>query len=322
MPSAQRWLSLVSAELDGETGEPMDDDALLAYWFDFMRAESCTENTITDREILVRAMLRRTGKSLLTMTRHDLIAELSRQLSPKTKQNYKSLYHTLFTWLQDEGFRTDNPGARLPRSRVPQVEADPFTTEDVEYLLHSGIYAKTRMYVLLYAYQGFRAIEIAAVAGENIDWERQRILTVEAKGGKVVWRPIHPLVWDELQKYPRAGFLFPSAGGGHISRKTVSNVLSKAIKRAGIRHRPHQLRAWHGTELIEAGVSTAVAQASLRHSDLQSFNRYVRVSERAMREGMDLLPLVAVPTRSSRTSTRGVVVELDVADASGKRAAA
>lgn len=278
----------------------MDDDALLAYWSDYMRAENCTETTIRERGIVVRALLRRTGKTLLTITRHDLIADQARKLSPKTRQNYKSLYHTLFTWLQDEAFRLDNPGARLPRTRVPQSEPNPVTTDDIEYLLASGIYAKTRLYVLLYAYQGFRAIEIAAVAGENIDWEEQRILSAEGKGGKEVWRPIHPIVWAEIQRYPREGYFFPARGGGHISRKTVSNVLSKAFRRAGILHRPHQLRAWHATELIEAGVTTIVAQHSMRHADLQSLNRYVRVSNSAIREAMGHLPTVVVPTKSGR----------------------
>lgn len=287
----------------------MDDEAILDYWAAYQAAESCTENTIRERLILVRALLRRTGKTLLTMTRHDLIAELARDLSPKTKQNYKSLFHTLFSWIQDEEFRIDNPAARLPRTRVPRSEPDPVTTADIEYLLNSGIYAKTRLYVLLYAYQGFRAIEIAAVAGETIDWERQRILSKDGKGGKEVWRPLHPIVWEEIQRYPRTGPLFPSREGGHISRKTVSNVLSKAFTRAGVDHRPHQLRAWHATELIEAGVNTIVAQHSMRHSDLQSLNKYVKVSERAVREAMDMLPGVVVPTRSGRVSASAPVAQ-------------
>lgn len=300
------WLTLVSENT--LMGGEVHDDALLEYWSDFMRAEGCTENTIKERGIVIRALLRRTGCTLLTITRHHLIADLARDLSPKTKQNYKSLYHTLFTWLQDEDFRPDNPAGRLPRSRVPHTEPDPVRTEEIEQLLGAGIYAKTRMYVLLYAYQGFRAIEIAAVAGENIDWERQRILSVEGKGGKEVWRPIHPIVWEEAQKYPRQGFWFPS-GTGHISRKTVSNVLSKAFKRAGVQHRPHQLRAWHATTLIEAGVSTIVAQHSMRHSDLQSLNRYVRVSEDKLREAMSMLPAVAVPDHSGRISGRAPVAQ-------------
>lgn len=302
------WLAVVSERALSHEGVELNDDALLEYWSDFMRAEGCTETTIKERGIVIHALLRRTDRTLITMTRHHLIADLARDLSPKTKQNYKSLYHTLFTWLQDEGFRADNPAARLPRSRVPRSEPDPVRTDEIQQLLASGIYAKTRMYVLLYAYQGFRAIEIAAVAGENIDWVRQRILSVEGKGGKEVWRPIHPVVWAEAQKYPQTGFWFPS-GEGHISRKTVSNVLSKAFKRAGVQHRPHQLRAWHATELIDAGVSTIVAQHSMRHSDLQSLNRYVRVSDESLREAMGMLPNVIVPTRSGRVVRQALVAQ-------------
>jgi len=287
----------------------MDDDALLAYWAAYMTAESCTTGTIRERLIVVRALLRRSEKTLLTVNRHDLIADLARDLSPKTRQNYKSLFHTLFAWLQDEQFRADNPAARLPRTRVPKSEPDPVSTEDIAYLLASGIYAKTRLYVLLYAYQGFRAVEIAAVSGETIDWDRRRILSKDGKGGKEVWRPVHDIVWAELQKYPREGYLFPSRSGGHISRKTVSNVLSKAFKRAGVEHRPHQLRAWHATELIEAGVSTIVAQHSMRHSDLQSLNRYVTVSDAKLREAMALLPGVLVPVRSGRVSGSAPVAQ-------------
>jgi len=294
--------SLVSSD----TGNFRGDDDVLNYWGQYMTAEGCTPSTIRERTIAVRALLRRTGRTLETITRYDLIADLARArddgrpLSPKTKQNYRSLYHTFFTWLQDEGFRADNPAARLPRTRVPSVEADPVTTDDIELLLGSGIYAKSRLYVLLYAYQGFRATEIAAVSGESIDWERQRIRSDEAKGGRIVWRPIHPIVWAELQKYPRAGYLFPGAHNGHVSRKTVSNVLSKAMKRAGIAHRPHQLRAWHATELVDAGVPTMIVSASMRHTDPRSLAKYTRVTDRAIVEAHERLPVVTVPDRSGR----------------------
>lgn len=287
-------------------GEGMNDEGILAYWREYQAAEGCTVATIRERMIAVRALLRRTGLSLHTIDRRALIGDLARTtaagrpLSPKTKQNYRSLYHTLFTWMQDEGLRADNPAARLPRTRVPTVEANPMATVDIERLLFSGIYAKTRLYVLLYAYQGFRCIEIAAVSGESIDWERQRIRSDEGKGGRVVWRPIHPIVWSELQKYPRTGYLFPSKDGGHVSRKTVSNVLSKALRRAGINHRPHQLRAWHATELVDAGVPTIVVSASMRHTDLRSLAHYTRVTDDALRTAGRRLPVVPVPARSHR----------------------
>lgn len=281
-------------------GESMDNDALLLTWSQFQKAESCKPDTIKEREIALRALLRRSGKNILEMTRHDLIADLARDVAPRTRANYRSLYHTFFTWLQDEEYRLDNPAARLPRTRVLAPEPNPVESVDIEFLLNSGIYGKTRMYVLLYAYQGLRAVEIAAVAGENIDWKNKRIFTSEGKGGKEVWRPLHPLVWKELQKYPRTGFLFQSPSGGHITRKNVSNVLSKALKRAGINNKPHSLRAWFATEQLEAGVAMPIVQANMRHTDAQSIKHYYRPSERAMREALNVLPMVRVPEKSGR----------------------
>ena len=281
----------------------MDSEAIIGYWVAYLKAEGSTDDSMKQRVTIIRALMRRTGKPLLEMTRHDLIHDLGREgLEATTRANYKSLYHTFFTWMQDEGFRIDNPGARLPRVRLPAVEPNPVSTDDIQYLLTSGIYARTRMFVLLYAYQGFRAREIAAVAGETIDWQHRRILSKDGKGGKEVWRPIHPLVWGELQRWPRRGHLFPSPyrPGEHITAKNVSTVLSKAMRRAGIAHRPHQMRAWYATEMIGGGASTAVVAAAMRHSDMQSIEHYVRVSDDSIADAHALLPLVVVPQRSGR----------------------
>jgi integrase/recombinase XerD len=281
----------------------MDDDALIAYWTDYLRATGSGPKSIRNRTIALRAMIRRTGKALLTITRHDLIRDLARPgLQPASRQNYKSLYHGFFTWMQDEEFRTDNPGARLPKVRVPKQEPNPVTTEDIEFLLHSGIYRRTRMWVLLYAYQGFRAVEIAAVSGDSIDYDRRRILSKDGKGGKEVWRPIHDLVWDELQKWPRTGWLFPSPRreGEHVTSNNVSRVLSDALRRAGIEHRPHHMRAWYATELIDAGASTAVVAAALRHSTTQTVEKYALVRSQAITDAQAVLPRVRVPERSGR----------------------
>lgn len=280
----------------------MDDEALLDFWTAYMAAENIRPATLKDRLTITRALLRRSGMTLLTISRHDLIVELGRELAPRSKQHYRSLFHTLFTWLQDEGFRADNPAARLPRTRVPRVEADPVTTEQFAELLTSGIYARTRLYVLLFAYQGFRPVEIAAVSSDSIDWDRQRIRTDEAKGGVTVWRPIHPIVWTELQKYRREGWLFPTPGDPtrHVSRNNVSNVIGKAMRRAGIRHRPQQLRAWHATELLEAGVPIQVAQHSMRHATVSTMKHYAKVSDESVRAAIQLLPRIEVPDRSGR----------------------
>lgn len=299
---ADPWLSLVSPQTH-QRGHTMDDDAIIDYWITYQTASGSTTKSIRERVYAIRAMLKRTTATLLTVTRHDIIRDLGRpNLAASTRANYKSLMYGFFTWMQDEEFRLDNPATRLPKVRVPKTEPDPVTTEDIEAILHSGIYRRTRMWVLLYSYQGMRATEIAAVSGTSIDWKNRRILSAEAKGGKEVWRPIHPTVWEQLQTWRTTGWLFPSPTrpNKHITAANVSNVLSKAFKRAGIPHRPHQMRAWFATEMIDAGIPTIVVAAALRHSDTQSVEKYVRVKDDTIASAILTLPIVRVPDTSGR----------------------
>lgn len=279
----------------------MESEQALDYWAAHMRAQNCTEKTIRERLIFIRSVLKHVrADSVFDITKRQLIMFLGRpDLTGKTKQNYRSHLHTFFTWLQDEDMRLDNPAARLPKPRPQKTEPNPVSTQDIQTVLDSGIYGPTIMKVLLYSYQGLRASEIAAVAGENVDWERQRILTVEGKGRKEVWRPIHSLVWEHMQDFPRHGYWFPGKHG-HVRGTSVSNTLCAAFKRCGINHRAHQMRAWHGTTLLEMGADSLDVQHSLRHSDGQSMRAYIRPSEDRIRAAMELLPRVNVPTRTRR----------------------
>lgn len=269
-----------------------------------MRAENCTERTIRERLTFLRSVLRYTGADLENVTKMHLVGYLGRtDLTGKTKQTYRSTLHTFFSWMQEQDLRRDNPAYKLPKPRAERHEPNPVTTHDIQAVLNSGIYGHTRMKVLLYSYQGLRASEIAAVAGENIDWDGRRIFTAEGKGHKEVWRPLHSMVWEQAidANYPRTGWWFPGLiEGEHVRGKSVSNTLCGAFKRAGIAHKAHDMRKWHGTTLLALGADSLDVQHSLRHSDGQSMRAYVLPNEKRMRDAMELLPRVTVPQHSSR----------------------
>jgi len=99
------------------------DDQVWALWDVHMRAGGCTERTIKNRRIWFRELGRSIGKPIATATKLDLVEYLGRaHLSPRTRQNYRSAMHTLYTLLQDEGIRPDNPAARLPRVHIARLE--------------------------------------------------------------------------------------------------------------------------------------------------------------------------------------------------------
>ena len=285
--------------------EQPTDDELFEVWRMEMTAAGCRPRTVHEREIMFHHYARFIGKPVLEANRGDLMSWLGREgLSPKTRQGYKSFLHTLYTTLQDAGYRADNPSTRLPRSRVPRVEANPVTTVELQRLLNTSMYARTRMMVLLAAYQGFRVAEVAAVAGENIDWDERRIITREAKGGLEVWRPVHPIVWEHAQSFPRTGWWFPGTKtrpGEHVKANSVSNIVGRALERAGIEgHRPHNLRAWFATELVESGADILTVQHAMRHASPATLRYYVRPSLANISTAMSHLPTLVVPTTSGR----------------------
>jgi len=278
----------------------MNTDAILNYWAAYMGAQNCTERTVKERLIFMRSVVRHSGEaSPLTITKMQLIDFLGRSdLTGRTKQNYRSALHTFFTWMQDEGLRLDNPAARLPKPRVEKHEPNPVSTEDIQTVIDSGILGITIMKVLLYSYQGYRAAEIAAVAGENIDWEQRTIRSVEGKGRKVVTRPLHSMVYDYAiaMAFPRDGYWFPSpTGDGHVRAKSVSNVLCDAFRRAGIDHKGHDMRKWYGTTQLELGSDSLDVQHGLRHGDGSSMKHYIRPSQDRIRASQERLPRVVIP---------------------------
>lgn len=288
----------------------MNADDTLDYWAAYMRAQHCTERTIRERMILMRSVLRHTQTTNFTdITKAQLITFLGRRdLTGRTKQNYRSALHTFFTWMQDEELRLDNPAARLPRPRVEYTEPNPVTTDDIQTVLTSGIRGRTVMMVLLAAYQGMRASEIAAVHGTDVDLNAHTITIREGKGRTIITRPLHPLVHQlaTAEQYPTDDWWFPGLlPDQHVRGKSVSNTLNTAFRRAGITgHRAHDMRKWMGTTLLEMGADGIDVQHALRHRDQQTIHVYVRPGQDRLRHVIESLPRVTVPCNPEAAARR------------------
>ena len=284
-----------------------ESEGVLQEWTYSMQAQDLSPKTIRERLILMRTVAREVGP-LLTLTKRELVRWMAgKTWASSTRAQRRADFHTFFTWLQDEELRLDNPGAKLPRVATRSVEPNPFSVESINTLLGSGIYRRTRAMVALHYYLGLRVSEIARVHGRDVD-RTARTLTTVGKGRKVVRLPIPEPVWDLVLEMPADGYWFPNrtdnvlfkAGEGHITGNSVSDTLGKAIRRAGLKHRPHQLRAATATEMHRAGVSAFTIQNGMRHSMMQTTTKYLLVEPEQLRAGLDMLPTVAMPAKSGR----------------------
>jgi site-specific recombinase XerD len=280
------------------------DDVLLEF-ADYQRAKSLAVTTIRNRHSILTTLAKRTGKPFTSITIGDLRRHIGREgIAPGSMRTEQNAFGAFFAFLVEDGYRDDNPAERLPSVKVPRAMPRPFTHEQIDAMLHSGAYARTRAMILLGYYQGFRVSQIARVRGEDIDLLSGTIRTL-AKGGVEGLLPLHPVIRELAILFPPTGWWFPARDGADrpMLSNSVTNLITRAKKRAGItddRLTPHSLRHSFGTDLVEAGVDIRVVQELMLHASLSTTQIYTGVSGRRKREGLHVLPNRPVPAQSGR----------------------
>lgn len=276
------------------------------------RARGHAARTIDNRRQLLTRFARVTGKAPLEVEPADLLQFIGRGIAPSSMQRERADFQSFFGWLAREEYRTDDPSRRLPAVRVPRGRPRPFTVEQVERMLSSGAYRRTRVMILLGFLHGLRAHEIAKVHGRDVDRDTM-MLRVVGKGGKTRHVPVHPLLVAELCHLPADGYWFPARGTNpnpHVHWRSVSDQLRRARERAGIRGERltgHSLRHSFATQLLRNGANIRTVQELLGHASLSSTQIYTAVDDDQLRAASRALPEIAVPRRSGRGRASGTL---------------
>ena len=183
--------------------------------------------------------------------------------------------------------------ARTPRALTP---------EQVLHLLRSidrGQRGGKRDFasILMAASLGVRASEIAALSLHHLDWT-QAVVTFPAVKGKNVLRmplsrPLIEALADYLKNERPAGspcrnvFLRLHPPFAPLAARSVSSLIARRMRRAGILCSGHQLRHAFATELLKSGVSFSTLQELLGHSHSSSTQVYTKIDLAQLRQLAD-----------------------------------
>ncbi len=292
-------------------------DEMLAEFEDYQVASNLSEKTIANRQECLRQLAAKTGEDPWTVTRQDLLRHLGRRhhrtglhLAQGTMQAERSYFQSFFGWMLDEGHRGDNPAARLPKVKMARRKPRPFRMDQVEAMLDSGAYRRTRDIITICALTGLRIGEVVRIRGEDVDLVGM-VIRSRRKGGLEHRLPIKAGLFELVKRYPNSGWWFPSPypnkqfpdGGGHILMASASDAISKAIRRAGITDESltgHSLRHYLATTMLRNGVNIRVVQEMLGHASLATTQLYTDVDEEDMREGVNVVPDIPIRARSGR----------------------
>lgn len=203
-----------------------------------------------------------------------------------------------FTFLQNTRVLSVKLAAFIPRDNYQHQAKLPslYTEEEIVLLLKSvdrGTTVGKRDYAILIlaAYLGLRASDIANLQFKNLLWEKNTIALRQYKTGKDLQLPLLPVVGNALIDYIQYGrpisnepyiFLLLVSPFLPVRRQTVAGLINRRFVNAGFgsanrKHGGHALRHSLVKELLKNNQSIPVISEVLGHKSTTSTRHYIRI---------------------------------------------
>jgi integrase/recombinase XerC len=185
-----------------------------------------------------------------------------------------------------------DPSIKLIRPRMPAPNPRPIGEERLARALAEAD-DTMRIWLLLAAYCGLRACEIAPLHTDDVRLADLTLVVRSGKGGKSRSVPLPPIVVDALTPRLTGSWLWPSpAASRPISADHVSKRANRFLHRIGIADTLHSLRHRYGTKMYDvSGFDLRLTQDVMGHSSPATTAMYVAVDARASAAGAALLPI-------------------------------
>lgn len=273
----------------------MNDDRVALYvddWRVWQHAARLSPSMISERCRLIDRFAAESDCQPAHADATDIVVWLHshNDWSDSTMATYQSYLGAWFKWLQLTDRRPDNPMIKVGTARYPDREPRPVTDADIPKLMATRMWRSTRVMIYLALLAGLRVHEIAKVRGEDIDMSA-RVIWVKGKGRKLRSIPLHPILTEIASTMPEKGWWFPMRGhpAMHVHSKSVSDVVGRTMRRAGVKGTPHSLRHWYATTLLDDGADLRVVQELMRHKSIQSTVVYTKVPDARRKQAVDRL---------------------------------
>jgi integrase/recombinase XerD len=279
-----------------------EDRQLIAAFLEMMAAEAgAARNTLLayQRDLEAASDLLQHRLAAAGADELQRLGEAWLSLSKATVARKSAALRRFYGFLHDEGLRSDDPSAALPRPGgerpLPKIlnhEAVTALFREVDRRKREGSVAGLRLAALLELLygSGLRATELVSLPRNAIAPDRP-FLILRGKGGRERLVPLsdraRAAVLDWAACVPKDSlYLFPS-GKKHLSRVRLYQLVREVAAEAGIppdRISPHVLRHAFATHLLEGGADLRAVQLLLGHADIATTQIYTHVDSRRLVE--------------------------------------
>lgn len=230
---------------------------------------------------------------LLDINRDQIEDYLDSQANDKTRGVYLSHIRSFYRWAADENVIPDDPTRKVVGPKVARGLPHPISEADLDRALATPCDPVVRAWLMVAAFAGLRACEIAVMRAEHIVRGAEPYLVVpEGKGGKPRTVGLAPVLLAELDKWPTTGWLWKSDGPYHyevVSRRACYHLREKCGIDAGL----HALRHRFATQTyLASGRDLRHTQEALGHQSPTTTAIYTQLDPHDRYRVAALLPVV------------------------------
>lgn len=249
-----------------------------------LRLRDLASTHIRCRQRTVERLTDHLGRDALSATADDIrdyLAAIPRG-TPRSRYAEHSNLACYFRWAVLHGHLDSDPTAKIPRPRLSRLLPRPISEADLHVAIDNAD-GRIRLWLVLAAYEGLRACEIAALdRADVLDHAQVPVLIAHGKGRKDRVVPLGQRALDELALYgmPSRGPLFPRLDGrpGPTSPHRVSIVANNYLHGLGISDTLHALRHRFATRTYQSTTDILVVAELLGHADPKSTAGYAAFS--------------------------------------------
>lgn len=266
-------LYLAAKRLDGRS-----DKTLKGYYRDLMQFASCVMKNVTDVTAMdIRIYLAK------YMQEH--------KLRNSTIEQKKSVFHSFFGWLEDQGYISKSPMKLIKPTKVEKRIRQALTVEALEELKDACETLRQRALVEYIVATGARVSEVHFTDIADLNWS-EGTLRVIGKGNKQREVCFSGKAKYYIKKYlnsrnDSSPALFVTTKGKihRLGVRSIEKEMTKIGINAGFDKAifPHLLRHTMATLNLQSGMPITVIQKLLGHSDIATTQIYAQLNNETVK---------------------------------------
>lgn len=222
-------------------------------------------------------------------------------IHPRSQCRVLSGVRAFFRYLQQEGYREDDPTELLESPVLGEHLPEVLSTEEVDAMEKSLDMSKweshrNRAIIEVLFSCGLRVSELVNLRMSHL-YVKEKFLRVMGKGSKERLVPISSRAIQELEwwfadrqhmniKPGEEDYVFLNRRGAHLTRTMILIMIKQTAEQAGIRKTisPHTLRHSFATALLEGGADLRAIQAMLGHESIGTTEIYTHIDMTQLRQ--------------------------------------